>query len=260
MWIAIMPVLLAFPIGLGFGKPDFWSLDIGLPPFAATRPVSSGQLIAAKLKAAACSALVTWAIVLFVAPTLIYLFCDSSHWRHLWTQSGFIYSPFSHWVLPFLAIACGILMTWSLLVRNIWLGYSGRPAFYYTISGIGLTAFVFAFFYFVWWLDHPRSRGDRLVDMMEWMPWALAIVATAKVWIATVLAIKARREQAISASSLTKYAAIWMGATALLCLYAWLFAPRVEYFRNATILLALCTVPAVSVALAPFTVAWNRHR
>jgi hypothetical protein len=260
MWLAIMPMLLGFPIGLGFGKPDFWSLDIGLSPFAATRPVSSGQLIAAKLKVAAWSALVSWGIVLIVAPIVIYLFCDSSHWRHLWTQSGFIYSPLSHWVLPFLAIVCALIITWSLLVRNIWLGYSGRPAFYYTLSSVGLAAFVFVFFYFVWWLDHPRSRADRIVDMMAWVPWALATVATIKAWAATWLASKSQREGKISARGLAKYLIAWIAATAILISYAYLFAPRIEYFRNTTILLALCTIPAVSIALAPFTIAWNRHR
>jgi hypothetical protein len=260
MWLAIMPVLLAFPIGLGFGKPDFWSLDIGLSPFAATRPVSSGQMLAAKLKAAACSALVTWAIVLLVAPTLIYLFCDSTHWHHLWKQTGFIYAPFSHWVLPFLAITCGILLTWSLLVRNIWLGYSGRPVFYYTLSGIGLNAFVFVFFFFVWWLDHPRQQGDRIVDMMQWMPWLLATAVTVKAFSATWLSAKLHRDRLISACGLAKYAVVWLTATSTLVLYAYLFAPRIEYFRNTTILLALCTIPAVTIALAPRTIAWNRHR
>jgi hypothetical protein len=260
MWISIMPILLAFPIGLGFGKPDFWSLDIGLSPFAATRPVSSGQLMAAKLKAAACSALLTWAMVLLVAPAFIYLFCDSTHWHHLWTQTGFLYSPFSHYVLPFVAIACGVLMTWSMLVRNIWLGYSGRPVFYYTLSGFGLTAFVFAFFFFVWWLDNPRHQGDGIVDMVQWMPWMLAVAVTAKVWIASWIAMKSQRNRAISAGGLAKYTAIWLAAASCLVLYAYLFAPRIEYFRNTTILLALCTMPAVTIALAPQTIAWNRHR
>ena len=57
MWLFIMPILLAFPIGLGFGKPDFWSLDLTLSPFIATRPITAGQLLAAKMKSAACSAL-----------------------------------------------------------------------------------------------------------------------------------------------------------------------------------------------------------
>jgi hypothetical protein len=163
-------------------------------------------------------------------------------------------------VLPFLAIACGVLLTWSLLVRNIWLGYSGRPVFYYTLSGIGLTAFVFAFFFFVWWLDHPRQQGDQIVDMMQWMPWLLAATVTVKAFSASLLAAKLQRDRLVSARGLAKYASVWLTATFILVLYAFLFAPRIEYFRNTTILLALCTIPAVTITLAPLTIAWNRHR
>ena len=260
MWLAIAPVLLAFPVGLGFGKPDFWSLEIMLSPFFATRPVSAGQLLAAKLKAAACSALLAWTILLLIAPIWIYLFCDTKHWRDLWIQSGFLYSPISHSVLPILAVACAVLMTWSLLVCNIWLGYSGRPGFYYSLSGTGLAVFVWAFFFFVWWLDHPRSRGDRLVGMMEWMPWALAAAFTIKIWIAIWLAQKLRRRPFVPTGGIAAYASLWLVASACLVLYAWLLAPRIEYFRNVAVLIGLCAIPAVSVAIAPLTIAWNRHR
>jgi hypothetical protein len=260
MWLAIAPLLIAFPVGLGFGKPDFWSLDITLSPFFAARPVSSGQLLAAKLKAAACSALLAWAILLLIAPLWIYLYCDTKHWRDLWIQSGFLYSPTSHWVLPILAVICAVLITWSLLVRNIWLGFSGRPGFYYSLSGIGLTAFVWAFFFFVWWLDHPRSRGDRIVGMMQWMPWALAAAVTIKVWIATWLVEELKRRRFVSVSGIAAYAGAWLAASACLVLYAWLLAPQVEYFRNTAMLIGLCAIPAVSIAIAPFTIAWNRHQ
>ena len=260
MWLFFMPMLLAFPIGLGFGKPDFWSLDVTMSLFSATRPVSAGQLIAAKLKAAALSAVVAWAILLLVAPVWIYLYCDSTHWRHLWTQSGFIYSPISHWLLPILAVAGAALITWSLLVRNIWLGYSGRPAFYYTLASLGLAMFVAAFFTFVWWLDHPRHRGTRLVGMMPWIPWVLAALFTTKIWTAAWLAGRLGRRQLASRQSIATYASVWLAATSCLVLFAWLLAPRVEYLRNTFMLAGLCAIPIASITLAPLTVAWNRHQ
>jgi hypothetical protein len=260
MWLSIAPLLLAFPVGLGFGKPDFWSLDVTMSPFFATRPVSAGQLLAAKLKAAACSALLTWAILLLVAPIWIYWFCDTKHWHDVWSQTGILYSPLSQWVLPILAVVCAVLTTWSLLVRNIWLGYSGRPGFYYSLSGIGLTAFVWALFFLVWWLDHPRSRGGKLVGMMQWLPWALAVAITIKVWIATWFAEKLWRRHFVSARGIATYAFVWLAASACLVLYAWLLAPRIEYFRNTAMLIGLCAIPAISIAIAPLTIAWNRHR
>ena len=142
-WLFIMPIMLAFPIGMGFGKPDFWSLDLDLSPFFATRPITAGQLLAAKMKAAACSALVAWAILLLVAPTCIYLFCDTKHWSDALDGSRQCFIPRSpSGCCPILGLVGAMLVTWSLLVRSIWLGYSGRAGFYYSLTGIGLTAFV----------------------------------------------------------------------------------------------------------------------
>jgi hypothetical protein len=260
MWLAILPILLAFPIGLGFGKPDFWSLELTLNSFSATRPVSARQFLVAKLKSAACSALVAWATLLILAPTGIYFFCDTSHWRHLWVQTGYLYAPISHSILPILQLLCAMVLTWCVLVRNIWLGYSGRPTFYYTLSGFGLATFVLAFFSFVWWLDHPRSHGQSFVAMLPWMPWALAFVVTIKVWLTTWFARKLSRLNLISDCAIAKYAGIWLAATMCLVLYAWLLAPRIEYFRNMAMLAGLCAIPAVGIAITPLTIAWNRHR
>jgi hypothetical protein len=260
MWLFLMPMLLAFPIGLGFGKPDFWILDVTMSPFSAARPVSAGQLIAAKLKAAAVSAIVAWTILLVVAPTWIYFGCDTTHWSHLWTQSGFIYSPVSHYLLPILAFIGAMLITWSLLVRNLWLGYSGRPALFYVVAAIGLAMFVAAFFWFIWWLEHPRHRGTALVGMMPWIPWAIAAVFTAKIWTAALLASRAMHRKLVSQRTVATYAAVWLTATSCLVLYTWLLAPRVEYFRNTTLLVGLCAIPIAGIALTPLAVHWNRHR
>jgi hypothetical protein len=260
MWLAILPVLLAFPIGLGFGKPDFWSLDVSMSPFIATRPITPAQLIAAKMKAAALSSITSWSIVLAIAPAWIYLTCDTEHWGHMWRSSGMLYAPFSQWALPVLTLVGAMLLTWSLLVRSVWLGYAGRPAFYYSFTGIGLAAFLTAFFFFIWWLDHPRSRGDTLVGMLHWLPWALAAAVTAKLTVASFCARMLQRRQLASARSVATYGAIWLLCTALLVCCAWLMAPRIEWFRNMMMLSALVAIPCASIVLAPLAISWNRHR
>jgi hypothetical protein len=260
MWLFMMPMLLAFPIGLGFGKPDFWSLDLTLSPFIAARPITAGQLLAAKMKSAACSALLAWAVVLVVTPICIYLWCDTDHLRHLGGILTTLYSPVSRWLLPMLGLVGAMLVSWSLLVASLWLGYSGRASFYYTWSGIGMTAFLTGFFFFVWWLDHPRSQGDTIVGMLPWLPWALATLATLKIWLAVFSVLELRRRRLLSNRSVAVYACLWMAATACLVVFVWFMSPRIEWFRNMAILAALCAIPVVSIAVTPFTIAWNRHR
>ena len=66
-WLAGSPLLLAIPIGRGLAKIDFWSLELALPPFISARPIHCAQIVAAKLKSAAISTLLTYAIVLLAA-------------------------------------------------------------------------------------------------------------------------------------------------------------------------------------------------
>jgi len=260
MWLTVMPLLLAFPIGLGFGKPDFWSLDLAFSPFFSTRPVSDGQFLAAKMKAAACSTLLAWAILLLAAPAYIYMYCDTKHWSDIWGQWQMLYFPFSARAVPIIGLLGGMLVTWGLLVRNIWLGYCGRPGFYYSITGTGLVTFVAGLFFFVWWQDHPRTHGDSITGMLTWIPWALAAIVTAKVWLSALLARTQLRRGLISVRSVVLYASFWLCATGCLMSGAWLLAPRIEWFYNTMMLVAMCVVPVATIVAAPLTIAWNRHQ
>jgi hypothetical protein len=260
MWLAIMPMILAFPVGMGFGKPDLWSLDLSLSSFVATRPITAAQLASAKLRTAAWSTFVAWAVVLIVAPVWIYFCCDTKHWSHIWQALETLYSPVSRWAVPLLLVVAAVLITWSLLVSSIWLGYSGRPGFYYSLSAIGLSAFVAGFIYLLWWLDHPRGQGDILVGMLPWLPWALAVFIAIKAWFAMLAARELRRRGLVSARDVIAYSCVWLGATACLVLCAWLMAPRIEWFRNTMMLVGLSIVPVGLIAVAPLTIAWNRHR
>jgi hypothetical protein len=260
MWLFLMPMLMAFPIGLGFGKPDFWSLDLALAPFASTRPVTSSQLLAAKLKTAAYSSLLSWTLLLILAPTIIYTTCVTDHWKHMWNSSAMLYSPTSQWLLPVLSIVAAVFVTWSLLVFGIWLGYSGRAGFYYSMTAIGLTAFLVGFFRFIWWLEHPRSRGDSLVGMLPWLPWALAIVVVLKACASVLCIREVRHRRLISDRSVILSVCAWSAATLCLVVFASLLSPRIGWFRDTAILAALVVIPAFTIAVAPLTISWNRHQ
>ena len=101
-----MPVVLAAAMSKGFSKPDFWSANLALPSFIATRPMATGELVVAKLKAAALSAALTWALV----------FAFLCLWLPLWAKVdqlsmlriGF-WMVYGHSVYPQYAIAALIL-------------------------------------------------------------------------------------------------------------------------------------------------------
>ena len=104
VWLAMLPLLLAVPVGKGIAKPDFWSLELSLPPFLAARPITSGQIIRAKMKSAAFSTLLAWGLLLAVAPLWIYLNCSTEQLRDMWGMFRNIYSPPAQWAIPILTL------------------------------------------------------------------------------------------------------------------------------------------------------------
>jgi hypothetical protein len=259
-WLGLMPILLAVPIGMGFGKPDFWSLDLPLPTFVAARPVSGGQLLAAKMKVAAISTFLTWTVLILIAPLCIYLYLDTEHWHNAWETSGVLYSDFSRWALPILAVVMAMLLTWGFLVANIWLGYSGRPVFYYSFVAVGMAGLLAALYFLVWWASSPRSRDNFIVNVLPWLPWLLATAIAAKAWTATACAHLLHRRRLVSRRHIAVFLCIWLAATSCLMYRGWLLSPRIEWLRDTLLLVALCMIPAARLAAAPLTIAWNRHR
>jgi hypothetical protein len=259
-WLAVLPLIVAVPVSMGFGKPDFWSLDVTLSPFMATRPVSGGQLLSAKMKVAAVSSLLAWAALLVVAPLCIYLYCDTEHWHDAWQMLGLIYSPFSQWALPILWLVMSMLLTWSLMIGNVWLGYSGRPVVYYAFVVVGMGVFLTALVVFAMYLERPRYWQNAWVETLIWLPWAFAAFVSAKAWFAIWCGSRLRRRGLISDGNIIAYACLWLTAAAFLAFRAWLISPGIEWLRNLLMLFALCAIPLARVAASPLAIAWNRHR
>jgi hypothetical protein len=259
-WLVLMPILLAVPIGMGFGKPDFWSLELSLPTFVAARPVSGGQLLAAKMKAAALSTILAWAALMIIAPLSIYLYLDIEHWHDAWEIFGIIYSPLSQWALPILGLVMGMLLTWSLLIGNIWLGYSGRAMIYYSFVAVGMAGLLMTLVFLVWWAEYPRSRDNLIVNLLPGLPWLLAAALSAKVWAAVGCARQLRRRRLISSAHIAVFFCVWLAATSCLLFHAWLMSPRIEWLRIIFVLMAFCMIPVARIAAAPLTIAWNRNR
>ena len=271
-----MPVVLAAAMSKGFSKPDFWSAHLALPSFVATRPMATGELVVAKLKAAALSAAMTWALV----------FAFLCLWLNLWAKVdqlsmlriGFwmVYghSVYPQYAIAALILAACILLTWKFLVNGLCVGLSGnRKLFvgsaiaYCLVAIIGISAFA-------WLLNHDqqfmawvRHDPNELLRVFEWV---VVVAIIAKIWLA---AFSWRR---ISWRRTWQYLMFWAGATLLLMTLAKLigadgcltlslmsvldFLPldpyRLEYFL---ILVGLLTVPFARLGFAPSALSYNRH-
>ena len=182
-WLAASPLLLAIPIGRGMAKPDFWSLELGLSPFLAVRPITEGQIVAAKMKAAALSALMAYGVVLLAILAKI-ASGDPEHLHDLWGMFCTLYSPAARCMICGLAPLAMVMLTWNLLVGSLWLGCSGRPWFFYGGVAAGVVLLVAVLVAVGIFSDMSDSDSRFVLAMLHWIPWLLAAAFVCKAWTA----------------------------------------------------------------------------
>jgi hypothetical protein len=259
-WIAILPILLALPVSQGLAKPDFWSLELALSPFLSTRPISGSQIIAAKMKSAAISTLITWGLVLTITPLWVYLKCDPEKLRDAWGMFRTLYSPISQWAIPVFTVIAAMLLTWNMLVGSIWRGYSGRTWFFYTMVSISIAVFLASLIFFAWFFDQDEDHGSLFVAWLPWLPWILAGCFIVKCWTAVGALQIAKNGRMVSDRAVIFYLACWAAATVLFMCWACLVSPRVVWLRDLLLFAALLAVPIARTGIALPAIAWNRHR
>src|SRR6266550_2736325 len=155
----------------------------GVPPFIATRPLTSAELIAAKLKMAMWSTLAAWLVVLVALPLAL-------EWSGTWSvvterarrMNDAIGTPRAATVV-LLILAGFIVATWKQLVQSLHIGLSGRE---WIVKGsvlLTLTLLILvgikmsAAAWIATRLDRSRLLGDR------------ALVLGAACWVLAVLAL-----------------------------------------------------------------------
>ena len=258
-WLVGSPLLLAIPIGRGLAKIDFWSLELALPSFLSARPIHSAQIVAAKLKSAAISTLLTYAIVLLAS--MIWLAMgDPDNLHDLWGALRIIYSPLSLWMLCILMPLALMMLTWTLLIGSLWLGYSGRPWFFYGGVVIGIVALVGSLIAIGVCCNLSDTDSRFILGLLRWIPWLLALAFVGKCWVAVGVFWQVRCQELITKRSMIRYLLLWTVGTLGLILLTSFISPRVDWLRFSLYLVALLAVPLVRLQVATLAVAWNRHR
>src|SRR5216117_749503 len=125
--VLITPPFMAAFAGWTGSKPHPNVSDsYGVPPFSATRPLTSAALIGAKLKMAMWSTLAAWLVVLVATPLAL-------EWSGTWSvviervrhMNDAIGTPRAV-VFVLLILAGFIVATWKQLVQSLHIGLTGR--------------------------------------------------------------------------------------------------------------------------------------
>lgn len=230
------PVVVAIPLGMAFAKVRFWAEDLSMPAFLAVRPLSSQAFVAAKVRVALVSVLVSWLIVLLFGTV----------WLSLWGNLDRLPLP----ALPVrvLIVIAAILLTWRFLVNRLWSGLSARRPL---VTGSAIAV--------------PLVIGAGVVlrpeEMVRWIAlrpeWWVPAVWSAVAVKAVVAAWAWRR---IEPRYLGTYALLWLAGTAVFIGLGLVIAAEQAAVRGVVVPAALLVLPLARVGLAPWMLARNRHR
>ena len=250
------PIVLAVPVGIAFGKPAFWSEDLAVPAFVAVRPLSSEDLVAIKVKVAAVSAALAWAIVLVsLAVVTSWANLDSVSQLAISLRAIYGQSVWAVYGIAALVTIAAMLLTWRFLVSRLWSGLSGmRPLFVGSV--VSLVVLVIGGIAF----EAGRVPGWLLADPGRLGP----VVFIAAALVIAKYGIAAYAWRGVAPRYMRPYLAFWLASTiSFLTLGIVLWALlRIDLWRSRSlvILLALLAVPLARVGLAPRWLARNRHR
>jgi hypothetical protein len=259
-WLLVLPFVLALVIGQGFGKTNFWGQglgkELGVPQFLAVRPITAADWTGVKLKVAALSAMLTWLILALLVSGWLLICCEVG------STSSFIVtlSP-SLWLgalgtplLLFLGLS--MLVTWRLLITNIYLGALGNRALF-NAAFCCVFLIMFAPIPLIGWAEAHKDKPPNLEPVLQWLQWFLGSLVALKLGLALLFLIKGKQRRLLSGNGVLAYLCLWIWGTELLLLCV-LFAPVTGVAARVLCLLALLILPLARIALAPLAFAKSR--
>jgi polyhydroxybutyrate depolymerase len=227
----------------------------GLSTFAATRPLATATLAAARLKAALASTLVTWLLVMAVVPLAL---AGSGSWavavdRLRWMADG-VGWPYTS-VAAALVLAALVVSTWKQLVQAQIIGLAGHTWLVKASMFVRLSLLIVI----VLLLDWVGNRSG-IATLWSAAPWVLAGLALLKTGAAAWIATRLVPTGVMGEGRLVALAAGWLAAVlALYGVLIWLVSTPPFLPRYLPALIALLAVPVVRPAAALMTVAWSRQ-
>jgi len=237
--------------GATIAKPDLWSKE-ELTSFFATRPVSTLRMVARKMKAAAVSAAIGWAmVVLVIAVWMILEFSPLNPHKSLvrgWLREANA-KDIAAVVLAILAIW---LLMWRTMAVSMCTSMTGRK-WISTALGFAFTLAVFAVPGLIGWVMKDPERRDHFVT---YLPWMLPMFVFLKLMTAAVIGLALGRLGLLTRRDLMRSAALWLAATVLVLATIVFFIEWSWYAAAAAILV----VPLARIGAAPLALHWNRCR
>jgi hypothetical protein len=248
----LLLVSITPPVMAALAAPAFGSFTT----FAATRPLASVALVAAKLRVATVSTLLAWMLVVVLAAAALAM--SGTIAVVVEKVDGFFEfaGPLRAAAVIALLGAALVASTWKNLVQSLCIGLTGRV--WLVRSSVLLVCVLLVAIGPVLY-GFSRSEAARFFAWDN-LPWIIAALVCAKLLAAAWIAIRLHEDGVLSDRALVAGAATWLATVAVLYgLLEWLAAaPIFPFYFLAGI--AILAVPLARVSAAPLALAWSRHR
>jgi hypothetical protein len=225
-------------------------------PFMVTRPMTTADLAASKLKATLWSAVAAWVVTLIVIPVALM-------WSETWpTIAGPIGRAIRFVGMPHAigigALALGTLVatTWRQLNQSLCIGLTARPWLIKSTVVVALASLT---------MVYPAYRlliRNAALQTAIWngFPWVLMVLVAMKCGAGSWLAIRLHDRALLSERAIVTLAACWLAAVAALFAGLTWFAASPAIPRYLIGSIAILLVPLVRVSAVPLALSWSRHR
>jgi len=225
-------------------------------PFTARRPLTTAELIVAKIKMTIWSTLAAWLlVVIFIGGALMLsgrtpVVVERA--RALIDVTGTLRAV----AVVLFVLAALFASTWKHLVQSLCVGLTGRDRLIKSTVLLALIALVAA------WPLGDWIVSDTTAQSVIWngLPWILVVLVVFKMIAASWVAIRLYDNRVLSDRTLVAGAACWLATVlALYGVLEWFAASPLipRYFLGA---IAILSVPLGRVSAAPLALAWSRHR
>jgi hypothetical protein len=252
-----VPVLMAGLAGAPVGGRNRWVKDhFCIAASTATLPMSTGEMLGAKLRSAALSTLVAWALVVVAVPLAVILTGNLDTALGWWRQA--------RQEVPAFKIVAGLLAgaillvgcTWKRLVDGQFFGLTGRKWVIESAVSGGTLALVGFGLAGLWIYKHPEIHEQ----LLALVPWLLGLLIACRLSVAGLALRAGLRRRVLEPRTAARWVTAWV------CVAATLFgllayavpAERVPVYNLA--FAVLFAMPMARLTAAPLALAWNRHR
>jgi hypothetical protein len=251
-----LTVLTGASIGCCCHRSETLRRDLTAQPFHATRPITSAEMVGAKLQMAALSALAAGGML------LIYL----ALWLLQPAEAAGHSAPLGRLLLPYLTprialqltggFLCLIAAIWAAEISTLWVELTGREWLYNLYSVIfplGLSSVVV-----LGVLIYPHPA--RIEQVKHALPYLVALALLVKVVAGATVYRAVVARALVPFATLRNGALVWLAAACLITALVVSVAPSGMAPLKTVLPVVVLLMPASRLLAAPLALNWNRHR